>query len=366
MKLKRKLLRFVFLLALLAVCIYVLPHCLAYYNKFVFYPFQSLRGVLLGWVPFSIGDVAYVLAGAALLYTVVRWVYFIIRFGIYKQRLAASVLDTINASLFGYAFFILGWGANYAKQPLREHWHFPLAEYNTRNEARTADSLAMIAFDRFLVAQLNECAPHYRTLSFAEINTRAVAFYRSYTDSKVKKNGLGVKPSMFGYFMERVAVDGYYNPFSGEGQVNGRLPAFMLPFVVCHEMAHQAGIAAEGDANLMAYAIGTQGKDAVFNYSSYLNIWLYVNNRLYRRDSVSAKKFEAQLNKLTTAHIDTLEELSKKYNNEATKYSTEFYDTYLKIHKQKEGIRSYGNVATSAWQLEKERIAGRAAVIKIP
>jgi hypothetical protein len=284
----------------------------------------------------------------------------------HKHWLAASVLNTINAALFAYIFFILGWGANYAKRSLREHWHYPVAEYKDRREARTADSLALIGFDRFLVEQLNNSASRYHTLSFGDINVRAKAFYRAYTDSKVKKYGLCIKPSMFGYFMERVAVDGYYNPFTGEGQVNGRLPAFMLPFVVCHEMAHQAGIAAEGDANLMAYAVGTQGSDAAFNYSSYLNIWLYVNNRLYRRDSVTAKKFEAQLNKLTAAHIDTLEELSKKYNNEASKYSSEFYDTYLKINKQKEGIRSYGNVTTSAWQLERERMAGREGLIRIP
>jgi len=366
MNLRKKLVRLVFLVIVLAICVYVLPGYIPFYNRYIFYPFQSFRGSLLGWLPFSIGDAVYIVCGALLLCTVVRWVYFITRFSINKNPLAASVLNTINAALFGYIFFIAGWGANYAKRPLREHWHFPATDYKSRAEARTSDSLSLIAFDKFLVEKLNTCAPHYRALSFDDINTRAKAFYRSYTDSKVKMHGLSIKRSMFGYFMERVAVDGYYNPFTGERQVNGRLPAFILPFVVSHEMAHQAGIAAEGDANLMAYAIGTQGNDAAFNYSSYLNIWLYVNNRLYRRDSATAKKLEAQLNKLTTAHIDTLEELSKKYNNEVSKYSSGFYDTYLKINKQKEGIRSYSNVTTSAWQLEQERMAGRRNRISIP
>ncbi len=354
------------LVIVLVIVVYVLPAHLSFYSRFIFYPFQSVRGYLLGWLPFSIGDMLYVGAGAILLCTIVRWGYYIAKFRVYKHQLATSVLGTINAGISAYLFFLLGWGANYAKPSLREHWHYPIADYKDRHEARTADSLALVAFDSFLVNKLNSFAPQYSPLSFAEVNDRSKAFYRAYTNSRVKATGLSVKPSMFGYFMERVAVDGYYNPFTGEGQVNKRLPAFMLPFVLCHEMAHQAGIAAEGDANLMAYAVGTQGNDATFSYSCYLNIWLYVNNRLYRRDSVTAKRYEAALNKLTTAHIDTLEELSKRYNNEVSKYSTEFYDTYLKMQNQKEGIRSYGNVTTSAWQLERERMAGRRSSVSIP
>ena len=131
-------------------------------------------------------------------------------------------------------------------------------------------------------------------------------------------------------------------------------------------MAHQAGIAAEGDANLMAYALGTITDDSTFNYSSYLNIWFYANYRLYHRDSVMAKKFESQLNKLTKAHIDTLEQLSIKYQNSMTHYTKELYDDYLKMQNQKEGIRSYSNVAASAWQLEQSRMSGIKGLVRIP
>ena len=280
-----------------------------------------------------------------------------------KRRLAGSVLNTINAALFVYLFFTLGWGENYSKEPLRYSWDL-IGETNDNYQVQRAiDSNELVAFNQFLLDKLNATAPLYRTLSLKEVNERAKTCYRLYTDSKVKAYGLDIKPTMFGYFMERVAVDGYYNPFTGEGQVSGRLPAFMLPFVVCHEMAHQAGIAAEGDANLMAYAVGTQGDDPSFNYSAYLNIWLYANIRLFRKDSAVARKFEAQLNKLTAAHIDTLEELSKKYNNEASRYSSEFYDSYLKMHNQKEGIRSYGNVVNSARMWEKKR---SKALIRVP
>ncbi len=363
MNFKRKLVVLAGLVALIALCVYVLPDHVPLYDRYIYYPFQSIRIILLGWLPFSLGDVLYVAGGAALLYTIVRWGYFVVKFRTHKRLLAASVLNTINAALAVYALFITGWGANYSKGPLRDYWGMDTQVYKTQDERRSADSVQLVAFNQFLVDKLNSTAPQYRTLTFAEIDKGARNCYRMYTDSKVKGYGLDVKPTMFGYFMERVAVDGYYNPFTGEGQVSSRLPAFILPFVVCHEMAHQAGIAAEGDANLMAYAVGTQGSDPSFNYSCYLNIWLYANTRLFRRDSVIAKQFEAQLNALTTAHIDTLEELSKKYNNEASRYSSEFYDSYLKMNNQKDGIRSYSNVVTSAWMLEQGR---SNALIRVP
>ena len=353
MKLKRKLIALAVLVILLVICLNILPgHVSAIngYDRLVYYPLQSARNFLLGFIPFSIGDVIYVLGGVWALITLIRWVYFIIKFSAQKQRLAASVLRCINTILSVYLIFILGWGGNYYKQPLGLYWHLDKAV------GHRMDTTALIAFDRFLLGRLNAYAAHYHTLSRHEVNERAQNYYDTYTDSRTK-NGLNVKASLFGYFMERMAIEGYYNPFTGEGQVNNSLPAFMRPFVICHEMAHQAGIAAEGDANLMSYALCTISGDSSFCYSAYLNIWLYTNNRLYFRDSALANSIETSLNPLTKAHIDTLEQISKEYHNDVTKYSGQVYDSYLRMQQQKEGIHSYGNVVSFAWQLELQRMS---------
>lgn len=340
---------------------------LAFYGRYIYYPYQAARAILLGWIPFSIGDVLYVLAGALLLLTLARWGYYISKFRGYKDKLAASFLNLINAILGGYLLFIAGWGANYFRQPLQAYWKMPAATYTNKTRAakRAVDSVAMLTFDDLLVNRLNTYAPHYHTLPLKDINERAKAYYRVYTDSRMKLHGLDIKPTLFGFFMERMAVEGYYNPFTGEGQVNSDLSVFMLPFVVCHEMAHQAGIAAEDDANLMAYAVGTASTDSTFRYSTYLNIWFYAHARVYRRDSVMGKMFEARLNPLTLAHIDTLHQISLKYHHEVARYSSEIYDNYLRLQNQKDGIRSYGNVAYSAWQLEQRQI-NSSGIIRIP
>ena len=349
---------------------------IAHYAKNVFTPYQSFRGALLGHIPFSIGDVLYVLAGFAAIRAVVLWITYVFKFGLYTAEIAASLLNTINTLLFVYLLFIISWGANYYKASLSKYWSLEdnatlkLREKNDDPERmkalRARDSMTLVAFDLFLIDKLNKLAPYYAPLSFNEINKRAGDYYRAYTSSKIKGRGLYVKSSLFSYFIARLGVDGYYNPFTGEGQVNADLPSFIMPFVVCHELTHQAGIAAEGDANLMSYTLCTTTDDTAFKYSAYLNIWMYTNNRVYARDSALARKLEHKLNEFTTAHLDTMEQLSQKYHNEMARYSSKLYDSYLKMEDQKEGIRSYGDVAISAWQVELRRKKGNKGVIDIP
>ncbi len=356
------------LLSSILILLNILPDhkaVISIYDGFVFYPIQSFRGFLLGKIPFSIGDVLYLAGGVLLLRTIVNWIQFIARFSEKRAQLFSSLLRSLITALVLYLFFLFGWGINYYKTPLGKSWDL-YVQYNTNTQRRIVDSILLTEFNKYLVNQLNRYASGYHHANFDDINITAMSLYRKHTDSKVSAYGLAVKPTFFNYFIRRTGVEGYYNPFTGEGQIDASLPCFLLPFVTMHEMAHQAGIAAEGDANLMAYAVGTSTDDSLFRYSSYLNIWLYANNRLYRRDSALAKTFERQLNELTIRHLDTIDQLSRLYNNDIARYSSSLFDDYLKLQDQKEGIKSYGNVVSSAWQLEQKRDSGYFKTINIP
>jgi len=374
MTLKRKLFAAVCGLLIAALVYCWLPHAGSYlhdYDQKFFYPFQSLRAVFFSVFPVSLGDLLYILAGAWLLFTVVRWGRYLFAWASCKETLARSLLSTVITIAATYLLFIVCWGANYYKPSVSEYWGLKMDIPKPRNDSEAAafrqQSLTnLIGYNELLVGKLNELAPRYHTLRLDTINARARRYYHVYTDCKVVGRGLDIKPSMFGYWMERVGVEGYYNPFTGEGQVDSGQPAFNMPFLACHEMAHQAGIAVEEDANLVAYALCTVAADSTFRYSAYLNIWLYASHRLYRRDSARARLLESRLNPLTRAHIDTLDLISKKYQNDYARYSTRLYDSYLKMQDQKEGIRSYGNVVTSSWLLEQKRRRGDTILIRLP
>jgi hypothetical protein len=357
---KRKFVLLTILLILVLVMQFIFPHFLklaSLYNSYIFRPFQSLRNIVFGAVPFSVGDAMYLVGFLVIIATVIRWIYFALRIRTCYHDLAQSVLNSIITLGIAYLLFFVGWGGNYYKPTLSKFWKL--------TPAALPESESIIAFDSFLIGRLNALAPHYRGLAFAAANRQSRQYYKDLIDSRTRLRGMRSKASLYGYFMQYLGIQGYYNPFTGEAQVNNTLPEFMLPFVVCHEMAHQSGIAAEDDANLLAYAICTAAPDSTFSYSGYFNLWLYTHSRLKQLDSGLANIMMAQLNPVSRAQLDTLRAIRRKYRNGLSDYSSAFYDSYLRLHNQKDGIKSYNNVALSAWAWELRR-SSEPMAISIP
>ncbi len=99
---KWKLITLVILLITLAASVHYFPGHLAQYSRFIYYPFQALRGIVFTNIPFSIGDVLYVLSGLWLLITIVKWVYFLFHFRMYKEQ-----LRPVCAHRYQYLYFCL-------------------------------------------------------------------------------------------------------------------------------------------------------------------------------------------------------------------------------------------------------------------
>jgi hypothetical protein len=288
---------------------------------------------------------------------IIRWVYFSIRWNTHRHYLGQSFLNSIITLAIVYLVFFIGWGGNYYNPTLTKYWKLQVLT--------EPDQEMLTQYDTFLINRLNTLAPTYTAVSFDDVGKRAKSYYKEYTNSRTRLHGLKAKSSLYGFFMQYLGIQGYYNPFTGEAQVNRFLPSFMLPFVVCHEMAHQSGIAAEDDANLLAYTLCTVSPDKSFSYSGYFNLWLYTQSRLKMMDSVLAKGLLAQLNPISRSQLDTLRAIRKKYRNGLSDYSGVLYDSYLRMHHQKDGINSYNNVAYSAWAWELRR-AGKKEIIAIP
>jgi hypothetical protein len=345
---------------MLTIIQYALPahsKVVTFYDIYVFHPFQSVRNVFFSLIPISVGDILYLLGGIMLLILVGRWIFFMINFQSHRHELGTSLLQTMIVSGMLYILFILGWGGNYYKSSLSSFWGL---------DRSTWEDSTLVQYDAYLIGKLNEYAPAYQPVTFREIDKRARLYYKTHTDSRTKAYGVKVKPSVFGYLMQHLGIQGYYNPFTGEAQVNRFLPSFMLPFVVCHEMAHQSGIAAEDDANLLSYAVSTIPEDPVFRYSAYFNLWLYTHARLKVTDSAVANKLKMDLNPITLAHLDTLRQIRRKYDGDISDYSGVIYDGYLKLHHQKDGIESYNKVAITAWAWEQSGRQKRPVVIALP
>ncbi len=358
----RKKLIFLLGIVLLVVVLQLLlpgnSSLISFYSEYIFDPYQAFRNLIFGKVFLSIGDLLYVFGIITVIGLLIRWVFFLIRFKSTKSRLLHSFFRTLIAAGVLYVLFFIGWGGNYYKPSLSEHWGMD------RDEA--VEEHFISEFDQFLITQLNRLAPEYREIDFREVNQRARQYFKEYVDSRFSTNGVRAKASIFGYLLQYFGIQGYYNPFTGEAQVNHLQPSFMLPFVVAHEMAHQTGIAAEDDANLLAYVLGSSVADPVFQYSAYFNIWLYTHWRLRAEDSLLAEQHRGLLNPITTGHLDTLRQIRNSYRSNIASYTGFLYDSYLRLHQQSDGIHSYNKVVTTAWMYEKRRKAGETKIIDLP
>lgn len=335
----------VFLLLIITIFQYALQHSegfLVFYIRSVFLPVQSWRSSLLNKVPLSVGDIIYLLLALLLLLILLRTIYFLCTIRKNRRELLIETLRLVTLPLAVYFLFLVFWGGNYARKPLSSRWDLSTMRW---------DKAALDSLTRTLVTRMNleqEQVLHYADLE--RNNDIADSLYRSHFGRQLPR--LKVKPTSLGYMLNYLGIQGYYNPLSGEGQFNRFIPAFMHPFVICHEMAHQAGIAAEDDANLLAYVIGSESGIPAFRYSAYFNLFLYAYSDLKARDTTAARLAFEALNQQSRNDLDTLRSMQRRYRSSFRKFSTSLYDEYLKLHGQQDGIHTYSDVTRWVYYLD--------------
>lgn len=314
---------------------------LHFYEDDIFIPLQRLRSKMLNIFGFSIGDYIYLILLLALLYFFIKLIAQLIAFKKNKKRILPSAFQLSITALLIYLGFVLLWGGNYARPNITAGW----------DKNKPWDKTSLVALNEFLINKLNEEAPLAKYQNDAFINRTANGIYKEILGGHY--DYLNVKPSSLGNGLNYFGIQGYYNPLSGEGQFNRHLPVFMHPFVITHEMAHQTGIAAEDNANLMAYIVCTRSQDAMFRYSAYINIFLYAYSELKGVNKSLAEDLFANLNDISKNNIVELKELRKHYKTIFRGFSMGMYNQYLVWQGQERGVESYDDVTKWVYMWEQ-------------
>ncbi|MBK7123815.1 MAG: DUF3810 domain-containing protein [Chitinophagaceae bacterium] len=155
---------------------------------------------------------------------------------------------------------------------------------------------------------------------------------------------VSLKPSVWSLVGNYMGFTGYYNPFTGEGQVNTLVPKFLQPFTTCHEVAHQLGYAKEREASFVAYLAASASQDTLLHYSVYLDLFMYSNRNLFETDSLSAREFTHKLLPEVLADLKEWRAFNKKYRNPVEPVFRWIYGVYLKQNQQPQGVLSYDEV----------------------
>ncbi|MGZ8516123.1 MAG: DUF3810 domain-containing protein [Chitinophagaceae bacterium] len=305
-----------------------------------------IQRLLFGWLPFSVGDLFYAFLLLVVIFRSFRFFKLLFQKKLTRGYFVAAMQQAIFFFLFVYVFFNLLWGLNYNRLGISDQLGIQVKKYSLPD----LDTLVS-----GIQSKVNEYAVFVTEAqrdSFAkkrELFREGKLVYRSAAKKYpfLAYHPASVKPSLFSYAGNYLGFQGYYNPFSGEAQVNTTIPRFIEPFVTAHEIAHQLGYAKENEANFVAFLACKEVESPVYKYSLYFDMYNYAINEVYRRDTVLARAYQKKLHQQVIKDINDLRRFYKAYKNPVEPIITWSYGHFLKANNQPGGKQTYNEVV--AW-----------------
>ncbi len=323
------------------------PEWVENYYTYGAYPIiTKVQRFLFGWIPFSIGDLFYGFLLLVVVFRTVRFFKLLFQKKLTRGYFVAAMQQAIFFFLFVYVFFNLLWGLNYNRKGISYQLGIEVKKYSL------ADLDTLVTGIQIKVNEYAALVTEAQRDSFAKKRDLFRESSLVYQDAAKQFPFLAykpasVKPSLFSYAGNILGFQGYYNPFSGEAQVNTTIPRFLEPFVTAHEIAHQLGYGKENEANFVAFLACKNNESPVFKYSMYFDMYIYAINEVAKRDTVLSKIFQKKLHPQVVKDIDELRSFYRSYKNPIEPIIAWSYGHFLKANNQPGGKQSYNEVV--AW-----------------
>ncbi len=307
-----------------------------FYSNGLYIFISKISRLTLGKIPFSVGDVMY---GILILYflksiwkTRKTW----------KQEWKNNGLKVLSVLSVAYFLFHFLWGMNYYRQPLFE-------KMKIERDYTDAD---LLAFTKKLIAKTNEIQTQitkndslkvtfpYSHEQVFEMNLNVYKTlsnqypFFEYTNPSIKK-------SLFSLPLTYMGFGGYLNPFTNEAQVNYLMPMYNSPTTSCHEMAHQMGFASESECNFIGFLASVKNENLYFQYSGYSTALSYCLSNWYARDEKILEQLLKTIHPGILKNYQETEDFWKQFETPIETGFHLFYDNFLKMNQQKEGMESY-------------------------
>jgi len=319
---------------------------LAYYPAFVthfysegwFLLLSKFMRTLFGKIPFSVGDCFYIL----LLIIVLKKSWNTRK--TWKKEWKSNLLKVTSFFSIFYFLFHLLWAINYYREPLS----------GTMNINKAYSTAELLQFTNKLIVKTN--AVHFQITKDAR--QKVINPYSPNEIFRMTQNGYdqlskiypffdyktpSIKKSIFRFPLTYMGFGGYLNPFTNEAQVNDKVPLYGFPVVVCHEMAHQIGYASESEANFIGFLSASKNDDLYFQYAAYSGALRSCLNQIEIKEKTQLNHFKSKINPGIVANYKESELFWEHYQTPIASGFKYFYDHFLKMNQQKEGIESYSS-----------------------
>jgi hypothetical protein len=283
---------------------------------------------------------------------------------IYKKKYSFllfkhQLLATVKVFLWVYIWFNILWGLNYSRLGIANQLGLEDTTYtNQELKDLLCDVVDELNATRIALGDSNYIYP----TSLKIFDTA----FNAYKDVKTQMpfltyNYQSVKSSMLSGMVSYAGYSGYYNPFSGEAQVNTDLPKFYIPYVTCHEMAHQIGYASESEASFVGYLAAINSRNTLFRYSALFELFTVANAELFNENFISAILNIKSLHPFVMRDRRIYRNYILGKQNYVEPVMKTVYDQYLKANKQKSGINSYNELV--GWVIDYRRKYGTQPVL---
>lgn len=312
-----------------------------YYSTGLYPLLSKLFRFLLGWIPFSVGDLLYfVLTVIALFYLFKK------RGHILKHKLH-FIRDIIMVLAVAYFTFHFMWGFNYYREPLAVKLKLTetkdyqeLVDFTERLIEKTNEAHFFITRDSSLAVSIPYSQNEMFEITLAGYNQlKGDHPFLDYSEPSIKT-------SLFSTGLTYMGYAGYLNPFTNEAQVNGLLPNFRFPVVAGHEIGHQLGYSAENETNFIGYLVTSKNRDKYFQYAAYAYALGYCLNDIRRGDQEIFETVLTKLNPGVKANFQEMNVFWNRYENPMEPIFKSIFNSFLKANNQSDGIQSYNAVVS--------------------
>lgn len=310
------------------------------------YPLISkLQRLLFGWLPFSIGDLFYGFLILVILFKTFNLFKTIFQRKFNRQYFLTGLQQIIFFVLFVYVFFNLFWGLNYNRQGIAKQLDLKVERYTLADlDTVTTIIQSRINYYAQFVTEEQRDSFDRKKLLFTGAADAYKAAALKYPFLKYVHRS--IKPSLYSYLGNYFGFQGYYNPFSGEAQVNTTVPRFLEPFVTTHEIGHQLGYAKENEANFAGFLACRAYDNNAFRYSVYFDMYNYALGEIILQDTALAKSFQQNLHPQVKKDQKEYRDFYRRYRNPIEPIITWGYGQFLKANNQPSGKRTYNEVVT--------------------
>ncbi|PKV64805.1 uncharacterized protein DUF3810 [Polaribacter sp. Hel1_33_96] len=311
-----------------------------YYSNGIYPVISSFFRIILGWIPFSVGDLLVAFG----LFIFIRFLIRLIKTR-FKNFIPKIIHFTAVLSVIYFCFYLF-WGLNYYRENLTKTLKYEQQEYTTEQLQKVTEHIIKkLNYYQHKITE-SDTLKVENPYKQKEMYIMAATGYDNLSKDfpQLKYQFKSVKSSLMSLLQTYNGTSGYLNPLTGEAQVNDRIPKTSYPTTTCHEIAHQIGFAAENEANFVGFLAANYTNDLYFKYASYRMAFGYCISEMRKRDRNISKELWKTVNKGIAKDFNASYQFWQVYKNPFEPIVKMGYNAYLKANKQSKGVQSYNYV----------------------